>query len=58
TQMTAGRANRKMAPDECARQIITAMERSADEASVGMVKSSQSVHSISPASARRIMIRF
>ncbi|WP_371431999.1 SDR family oxidoreductase [Novosphingobium sp.] len=58
TQMTAGRANRKMPPDECARQIITAMERNADEASVGMVKLLQLVHSISPALARRIMIRF
>jgi uncharacterized oxidoreductase len=46
TQMTAGRANRKMPPDECARQIIAAMERNADEASVGMVKLLQLVHSI------------
>jgi uncharacterized oxidoreductase len=46
TQMTAGRANRKM-PPECARQIIAAMERNADEASVGMVKLLQLVHSIS-----------
>jgi uncharacterized oxidoreductase len=56
TKLTAGRGNRKMAPDECARQIVTAMERGAPEANVGMVKVLQLVHSISPALARRIMI--
>jgi uncharacterized oxidoreductase len=58
TKLTAGRGNRKMAPDECARQIITAMERGAKEANVGMVKLLQLVNSISPALARAIMIRF
>jgi uncharacterized oxidoreductase len=47
-----------MAPEECARQIVAAMERGADEANVGMVKLLQLVHSISPALARRIMIKF
>ena len=58
TKLTAGRGNAKMPADECARQIVTAMERGADEANVGMVKLLQVVHSISPALARRIMIRF
>ena len=58
TKLTAGRGSKKMAPDECARQIVTAMERNADEANVGMVKLLQRVHSISPALARKIMIRF
>lgn len=58
TKMTAGRGNRKMAPEECARQFVVAMERNADEANVGMVKLLQVVHSISPALARRIMIKF
>lgn len=58
TKLTAGRGSRKMMPDECARQIVAAMERGADEANVGMVKVLQLVHSISPALARRIMIRF
>jgi uncharacterized oxidoreductase len=58
TKMTAGRGSNKMAPEECARQIVVAMERNADEANVGMVKLLQLVHSISPALARRIMIRF
>lgn len=58
TKLTAGRGNRKMAPAECARQIVAAMERNADEANVGMVKLLQLVHSISPALARKIMLRF
>lgn len=57
TKLTAGRGNRKMAPDECARQIVSSMEDNADEANVGMVKLLQLVHSISPALARRIMIK-
>lgn len=58
TKLTAGRGSRKMAPDECARQIVAAMERNANEANVGMVKLLQLVNSISPALARKIMIRF
>lgn len=58
TKLTAGRGNRKMPPAECARQIIAAIETNADEANIGMVKLLQLVHSISPALARRIMIRF
>ena len=58
TKMTAGRGSNKMPAAECARQIISAIERGADEANVGMVKLLQLVHSISPALARRIMLRF
>lgn len=58
TKMTAGRGNRKMPPEECARQFIAAMEGDAEQANVGLVKVLQLVHSISPALARRIMIRF
>lgn len=58
TKLTAGRGNRKMPAEECARQIVSAMEDDADEANVGMVKLLQLVHSISPALARRIMLRF
>lgn len=58
TKLTAGRGSKKMAPDECARQIISGMERNAEEANVGMVKVLQLVHSISPRLARKIMIRF
>ena len=58
TKLTAGRGSKKMAPDECARQIVTGMERNAEEANVGMVKVLQLAHSISPKLARKIMIRF
>ncbi len=58
TAMTAGRGGSKMAPQECARQIIDAIERNRAEVNVGMVKLLQRVHSISPALARRVMIRF
>jgi uncharacterized oxidoreductase len=58
TAMTAGRGSKKLPPAECARQIIRAMERDANEANVGMVKVLQLVNSISPALARRIMIKF
>lgn len=57
TKLTAGRGSKKMTPEECARQIIVAMESGADEANVGMVKLLQAVHSLSPALARRIMLR-
>ena len=58
TKLTAGRGSRKMAPAECARQIISAMQRNATEANVGLVKLLQLVNSLSPALARRIMLRF
>ena len=58
TQMTSHRDGSKLAPEECARQIIAAMERGANEANVGMVKVLQAVHSLSPALARAIMLRF
>lgn len=58
TQMTAGRGNKKMPPSECARQIIAAIEGDRDEANVGMVKVLKAVHSLSPALARKVMIRF
>lgn len=58
TAMTAGRGNRKLSPEECARQIIAAMESGQDEANVGMVKVLRAVYSLSPALARAIMLRF
>jgi len=58
TQMTADRAMSKMPPQECARQIIAALEQGRDEANVGMVKLLRAVYSLSPALARRVMIRF
>lgn len=58
TRMNAGRNTRKMSAQECARRIVRAMERGQAEASVGLVKVLQLVNSVSPALARRIMIRF
>ena len=58
TQMTSGRTGNKISPEECARQIISAMERGADEANVGMVKFLRGVYSLSPALARQVMLRF
>ncbi len=58
TQMTAAMGGSKLTPEECARQIIAAMEGSRNEANVGMVKFLRAVYSISPALARSIMLRF
>lgn len=58
TAMTATRGGSKLAPEECARQIIAAMESGANEANVGMVKVLRAVYSLSPALARSIMLRF
>jgi uncharacterized oxidoreductase len=58
TKMTAGRESKKMSPQDCAAEIVRAMETNAKEANVGMVKFLRVVYSISPALARRIMIGF
>lgn len=58
TKMTAGRGSKKMSPQDCAAQIVDAMETNANEANVGMVKILRWVYSLSPALARRIMIGF
>jgi len=58
TQMTAGRVGQKMSPQECAGQIIRAIENNDHEANVGMVKVLRRVHSISPKLAGKIMLRF
>jgi len=58
TQMTADRDMKKMPATECARQILSAIEGNHPQANVGMVKLLDIVHSISPALARRIMLRF
>lgn len=59
TAMTRGRVNgRKMSAKECAAEIVDAIATNADEANVGMVKLLRLAYSISPALARRIMIKF
>lgn len=58
TQMTAAMSGSKITPEECARQIASAMEQGRDEANVGMVKALRAVYSMSPALARNVMLRF
>ncbi len=58
TQMTADRKTGKMPPQECARQIVAALESGQPEANVGMVKVLRAVYSLSPALARSVMRRF
>lgn len=58
TAMTADLRMKKLSPEACAAEIVTAMERNADEANVGQVKFLRLVYSLSPALARRIMLAF
>ena len=58
TQMNDGNPMKKMPPQECARQIIVALEKGHDEANVGTVKLLRAVYSLSPALARSVMRRF
>lgn len=58
TAMTAARQQKKMPASECAAQIVDAIESNKAEANVGIVKLLQTVYSISPALARRVMINF
>ena len=58
TQMTAGRGGHKMSAEDCAAAIVHAIEKDRDEANIGMVKILKRVHSVSPALARNIMLRF
>ncbi len=58
TQMNADNDMSKLSPEECAAQIIAALENGRDEANVGMTKALRIVDSISPALARKVMLRF
>jgi uncharacterized oxidoreductase len=58
TKMTAGRDGKKLSAADCAAQIVSGIERNANQVDVGMVKLLTAVYSISPALARRIMIGF
>lgn len=58
TNMTAGRGGRKMSAHDCAAEIVHGIRTGKSEVNAGMVKILQLVNSISPALARRIMIRF
>ena len=58
TAMTSGRGGRKLSAQDCAAQIVAAIEASADEANVGMVRILKAVNQVAPWLARRIMIGF
>lgn len=58
TNMTAGRSGKKMSAHDCAAEIVAGIRSNKREVNAGMVKLLQTLHSISPALARRIMIRF
>ncbi|MCJ8155796.1 SDR family oxidoreductase [Sphingomonas sp. LaA6.9] len=58
TAMTAGRGSNKMSAKDCAQAIVTAIARGQEEACIGQTKVLKLVHSMSPALARRIMLRY
>lgn len=58
TNMTAARAGKKMSAHDCAAEIVRGIRTGKSEVNAGMVKILKLVHSVSPALARRIMIRF
>jgi uncharacterized oxidoreductase len=58
TSMTAGRGGRMMTASDCAAEIVRGIRSDKPEVSVGQTKLLQLMHSISPALARRIMIKY
>ncbi len=58
TRMTAENPRKKMAPEDCAAEIVRAIETNKSEAFIGATKLLRVVSELSPATARRIMIRY
>src|SRR3546814_6327728 len=58
TNMTAGRAGKKMSAHDCAAEIVHGLRTVKLEVNAGMVKLLQFALSLSPALARRILIHF
>jgi uncharacterized oxidoreductase len=58
TALTAGRGGNKMSAAACAAAIVRGIERDASQIDIGMVRLLTALHSLSPALARRIMLRF
>ncbi len=58
TQMNDGNPMKKMPPEECARQIVVAIQKNHDEANIGMTKALRIAESLSPALAKSISLRF
>jgi uncharacterized oxidoreductase len=58
TRMTEDNLHKKMPAPECGRQIVAAMARGRKQANVGMTAVLNAVYNVSPAIARRVMIRY
>lgn len=58
TQMNDGNPMKKMPAEECARQIVVAIEKDRDEANIGMTRALRVTESISPKLARSVTLRF
>nr|WP_256439041.1 SDR family NAD(P)-dependent oxidoreductase [Erythrobacter sp. JK5] len=58
TQMNDGNPMKKMPPEDCARQIVEAIEKGRNEANIGMTRALRVAESISPALARSVTLRF
>ncbi len=58
TRMTAAQTRKKMPVIDCAREIVVAIEADRAEANIGMTKLLSFVHNLSPAIARRLMLRY
>lgn len=58
TQMNDGNAMKKMPAEECARQIVEAIEKGRDEANIGMTRALRIAESISPVLARSVTLKF
>jgi uncharacterized oxidoreductase len=58
TRMTVENPHKKLSAPECARQIVAAMEANRDEANVGATRMLRIAYSVSPAFARRTMLRY
>ncbi|HEV2569355.1 SDR family oxidoreductase [Sphingomonas sp.] len=58
TRMTAENPRKKMAPADCAAEIVRAIETNKAEAFIGATKLLRVVSELSPAAARHIMIKY
>jgi len=58
TQMNDGTNAKKMPPEECARQIMVAIEKNADEANIGLTKALRVVEGIHPSLAKNMTLKF
>ncbi len=58
TKLTAGRGKMKMSANDCAAAMVRGIERNDPQINIGLTKLLTAIHSLSPALARMIMLRF